>query len=57
MSEKYRVLQRNLTKLEKLVVCMIYVERLTVKETAVVLEVPVAAVKKILWDVTDRLTI
>ncbi len=44
-----------MTKLEKLIVCMIYEENLTVDEAAHVLEVPVTAVKKCLWAVTDKL--
>lgn len=51
----FRVVDVNVTNLEKLVLCMIYHEMLTVAETALVLSISQGGVKKILWRVTDRL--
>jgi len=53
--KNYKTLIKNTTWLERHVIAIIYVEKMTVKETAHILEVPEAAVKKILWNVTDRL--
>lgn len=51
----YRCIDKNLTKLEKLVVCMIYTEKMTVKETAYVLDIQVFTVETLLLHITGRI--
>jgi len=54
MYKKDDLTVRNLTKLQKLVICMIYSENLTISETSYVLTISEYTVKRILWDITDK---
>lgn len=53
-SRRFRALRSSLTGFEMQVVCMIYYEACTVRETAYILEVHEKAVRRVLWDVTER---
>lgn len=50
-----RILRSQLTVLELNVVALIYQEACSVKDTAHVLRISEAAVKRLLWDITERM--
>lgn len=53
-SDGFKILSSSCTQLEMEVICMIFHEACNVKETAYILQISEKAVKRLLWNVTER---